>query len=424
MASESILVGLLFVCLGVTHAQLPDGKYYTLPSTTIGSSTCPIGICTTVTPPCLGYQYRNGCVFNNTGTCTNCALPARATHQYYNNAAQQISSTCTLADCLNCGAGSKNSLCTAISTGSCAACSPAVPTAGSYYVANLNAASNCVTAPCSGISPACTQVQKRVGCAGNTAGTCSACSPGVTLAANSYWTHAVNADTCTQAVYLVPTIGKYYSTKSASGMGVMTDCTAPPSNKYWVTPTTLTTDCQTADKPICNAGKQNTGSSTTLPGVCTTDCPGQVNGTYWTTNTAWDACTSANCANDCPIGQWRSGCAGTSIGLCAGCTTANASQVYATNGGWANLCQVKNCEKDCLDGYYITGCGLAGATDLTVGCGICNNAGVNDKFWTGQGAYLSNSCPTNVCAACPNGNFRSGCGGLSEGTCTNCNNLT
>jgi hypothetical protein len=420
MASESILVCLLFVCLGVTYAQ-PAGKYYTGTSGSIGLSTCPIGICTAVTPACPTYQYRDGCVFNNTGICTNCALPVRATHEYYSNTAQQISSTCTLASCLNCPAGSRNSLCTAVSTGSCATCSPTVPTAGNYYVANTNAASNCVTNTCLNAPSPCTQIQSRNGCGGNTAGTCGDCP---VLNANSYWTHALNAAACTQAVYLVPTIGKYYSTKGPSGMGAMIDCTAPASNKYFVTPTTSTTDCQTADKTICPAGKQNTGSSTTLPGVCTTDCSGQVNGTYWTTNTVWNLCESTPCADDCPIGQWRSGCAGTSIGLCAGCTTANASQVYATKGGWANLCQVKNCEKVCPTGQYITGCGLFGATDLTVGCGACNNAGVNDKFWVGQGAYLMDSCLTNICATCPSGNFRSGCGGLSAGTCSNCNNLT
>ena len=424
MASESILVCLLFVCLGVTHAQ-PAGSYYTLPSTTIGSSTCPIGTCTAVTPLCPTYQYRNGCLFNSSGTCTDCALPVRATHQFYNNPAQQTSSTCTLADCILCSAGFRNTLCTATFQGSCGtAC--AAPAAGSYYIPNVNAASNCVTNTCLNAPSPCTQIQKRDGCGGNTAGTCSACSLTTTLLANSYWTHALNAATCTQAVYLVPTIGRQYATKGPSGMGVMTDCAAPALNKYFVTPTALTTDCQTADKTICQAGKQNTGSSTISAGTCTADCPGQVNGTYWTTNTAWNVCTPANCANDCPIGQWRSGCSGISTGTCTGCTTANASQVYATNGGWANLCQVKNCVRDCGIGEYITGCGAVGATDLTVGCGDCTSetAPLNQKFFTGRGAYLSNSCLTNNCATCPNGNFRSGCGGLNEGTCNHCNNVS
>jgi hypothetical protein len=400
-------------------AAAPLGSYFI--ANVDASSNCVTNTCLLAPSPCTQVQRRDSCGGNSAGTCIACSPGVTLNlNSYWTHALN--SATCTQASCLSCNPGFRNTLCSATSTGSCATACAAAPL-GSYFIANVDASSNCVTNTCLNAPSPCTQTEKRVGCGSNTAGTCSACSPGVTLNLNSYWTHAVNADTCTQAVYLVPTIGRLYASKSASGMGVMTDCTAPASNKYFVTPTTLTTDCQTADKIICQAGKQNTGSSATLPGVCTADCTGQANGTYWTTNTVWNICASANCANDCPTGQWRSACAGILSGICTGCTTANASQVYETNGGWSNVCQVKNCVKDCLNGYYITGCGLAGATDLTVGCGICNNAGVNDKFWTGQGAYLANSCPTNACATCPNGNFRSGCGGLSAGTCTNCNNV-
>ena len=429
MTHTQVLAHILpcLLCLLVWVSQAGGqgtGNYYNGTSTEIGVSKCPVKTCISTTPFCLAHHYRASCSGISEGTCTLCTVPTRTSVQFYNNSAQQTSATCTLSSCPPCNAGSKNTGCTATSPGSCSAC--AAPAGGSYYPPPTDSSVNCVSATCAGISPQCTQAQKRINCGGNLPGTCDTCG---TITTGNYWTHALNAAVCTQASYVLAGAGQYYPSKTATSMGTIANCPTgagtptTDTSKYFVTPTTLTTDCQTADKTICAAGKQNTGSNTTSAGVCTADCTGQVNGTYWTTNAVWNVCASTACNHDiCAIGQWKSGCTGTSAGLCAACTTANASQVYESKGGWANTCMVKNCVKVCGLGKYITGCGSHGATEGSLGCGDCNNAPINQKFWTGQGAYLSSSCPTSDCVTCTNGNFRSGCGGLSGGVCDTCIN--
>ena len=453
----------LAVWMESTEAQGTD-KYYYGTSTTIGSSTCPIRLCINAPSPCLTYEYRKDCSFNSSGTCTACSVPSRTAIQYYNNSAQKTTNNCDLATCPACSAGQRNNGCSASSPGTCEAC--AATTAGLYYPTPTSASANCVTASCSAVSPACGQTERRTGCSGSSSGSCTTCGA---VPANSYWNHTLNSDTCSSTAWMTCTQDQYRTGTSTTSSGTCTACTGLTAGNYWshalnsatcsstawvsctqdqsrsgnsttsagtcTACTGLTSDkywshalnsatCSSSSKTICAAGKQNTGSSTTSAGVCTADCTGQVNGTYWIANTAWNVCTSANCVDtDCQVGQWKSGCTGTSAGTCAACTTANASQIYSTRGGWSNTCQVVNCEKVCSTGQYIVGCGTFGATSSTLTCASCNNAPVNQKFWAGQGAYLPDSCPTSACESCPNGNYRSGCGGLSRRDCMNCNNL-
>ena len=360
---------LLLGWCGCVLALFPGvNKFYSGPSTTVGNSTCPIKQCTAATPVCSAFEWRDGCAFNSSGTCRACTGVTPG--NYFSNTAPTLTNACTQAPCPSCTAGEKNSGCSASSPGSCVGCNPSTPPAGNYFIAPPNATFQCAftTFP---IAPA----------------------------------------------------GSRYTNQNSTFMGDLVSCGAIASNLYFTRPVLHTENCVTAEKRKCPAGQRNVNSNTTYQGDCQ-PCTAHVNGRYWINNTAWNLdCPTADCNDDiCLTGQWKKDCTGTNPGTCAPCTTANGTQVYSSKGGWANTCQVANCVKQCKTGEYISGCGLAGATNGSLVCQACTNAPLNQKFYTGWGAYMPNSCPTSDCAACPNGNFRSGCGGLSEGVCEGCTN--
>lgn len=359
---------LLLAWCGCVLANFPgSNRFYSGPSTTVGSSNCPIIQCTAATPACAAFEWRDGCAFNSSGTCRACT--GVTSGNYFLNAAPALTNACTQAPCPSCTAGNRNNGCSASSPGSCVGCNPSTPPAGNYFIAPPNATFQCAF-----------------------------------------------------TTFPIAPSGSRYTNQNSTFMGDLVSCGAIASNLYFTRPVLHTENCVTAAKRICPAGQRNVNSNSTYEGDCV-NCANQVNGTHWIPNTAWnDNCPSTPCSNDCPIGQWRSNCAGTSHGSCTACTTANASQVYSTNGGWANTCQVENCVRSCPIGQYIFGCGAHGATFGSLSCANCNNAVVNVNYYRGQGAYTIGSCPTTPCGACPNGNFRSGCGNTSEGICIGCFN--
>ena len=76
------------------------------------------------------------------------------------------------------------------------------------------------------------------------------------------------------------------------------------------------------------------------------------------------------------------------------------------------------CVDTCSTGQYLSGCG--GRSRGT--CAQCSNAASN-AYYTGNGNQ-ANACPTAVCGACPAGQQRTGCGGLYPGTCAACGTPT
>ena len=375
MLSDRLL--LLVACLGTWYgadAQTPNaGSFYSGPGATIGSSTsCPVQSCTAITaltPACAVYEYRDSCGSNSSGTCKACTGVADG--KTFVNSVPTTSNTCTQVPCTPCPAGSRTNGCSASSAGSCVICNPSIPPTDQYFITPPNATSQCVT-----------------------------------------------------EAFPVAPVGFKYVGQNSTFMGTLTPCGAIADNQYYAKPLLYTDNCVKADKTNCPAGQQKVESNSTSDGRCI-PCTNQANGTYWVPSTAWnEICPSAACVDtDCSVGQWKQGCSGTSSGTCAACTTGNASQIYATKGGWSNNCQVANCVKTCSKGEYILGCGLSGANSSTITCAPCTNSMVNVDFYLDQGSYLPTSCPTSPCATCPNGNYRSGCGRLSEGTCEGCTNL-
>jgi len=109
----------------------------------------------------------------------------------------------------------------------------------------------------------------------------------------------------------------------------------------------------------------------------------------------------------------------TAQGACADCTQANASQQYIDTGGLSDSCTVAGCSKTCPTGQYITGCG-GPVTGL--GCAWCTNSQANVNYYTGQGSYTIDSCPTAPCPVFDNGYYNLGCYNLSQGVPAACTN--
>ena len=84
-----------------------------------------------------------------------------------------------------------------------------------------------------------------------------------------------------------------------------------------------------------------------------------------------------------------------------------------------NSCPSAACDTTCSIGQYRSGCGGSSAGT----CIACTGLDT-DFYWTGDGG-LSNSCPSAACDTnCPTGEYRFGCGGSfatstsSAGFCT------
>jgi hypothetical protein len=96
--------------------------------------------------------------------------------------------------------------------------------------------------------------------------------------------------------------------------------------------------------------------------------------------------------------------------------------VYSGTGGWNNQCPVVGCPLTCPIGQYTFGCGtLQSATS----CAVCTNAVPNLSYYVAGSGYTPDSCSLSSCAvsSCTNGNYLSGCGNVSSGSCQQCTNL-
>lgn len=340
-------------------------KYYSGPGNYTGY--CPISPCTA--SDCQPYQYKSGCTFNVSGTCTNCTGIPQG--KYFSGSGGGLSDSCVQAPCTACPAGKYNSGCSASSAGTCVVCSPGLLPANNYWTVPASATVVCPFAP----QTVCPTGQRNVGYTSMYAGDCVSCTP----------------------------VDGYYFTQ----------------------PVSPTENCIKVQFTVPPAGQKLVGANSTYPGVVVT-CPGLANGTYYINASGSDPCsvdsTAACSDSDCQVGQYKKGCAGGSSGTCAACTGANASQIYITKGGWSNTCQVAGCEKICPTGQYIVGCGVDGISSSALTCGSCTNAVANTNYYVGQGGYTPVSCPVSNCRICPNGNYLLGCGGTASGTCTTCTN--
>jgi len=122
----------------------------------------------------------------------------------------------------------------------------------------------------------------------------------------------------------------------------------------------------------------------------------------------------------CPVGSAASTeCPAGTIApnaLSAACTPC-ASEEYQNATGQA-ACYRCDAKTACPNGQYREGCGASSAGS----CVPCTPAA--DRYFVGPGG-LSDSCPTRACAelsSCPIGSYRVGCGVNSAGFCTPCSN--
>ena len=359
------LVGTLLGCCSLVSAQ-GNNKYYTGPGNFSGY--CPISACTA--SDCHAYQYKSGCSFNSSGTCTNCT--GLAAGKYFSSSGTGLTDNCIQTRCADCGAGFYN-----------------------------------------------------LGCSASSAGTCVACSAGL-LPAHNYWT--VPADATVVCPYTNQSVcppGQKNTGYSSTSSGTCSACPALAAGFYFTLPTSPTENCNTAAQEVCPAGKVNVGYSSSSAGTCQ-NCPALQNGKYYVANTASNtdcAAATRDCSDEgCSIGQYKKDCAGTNSGVCAPCTTANASQIYVSTGGWSNTCLVSGCVKTCPIGEYAFGCGAAGMVSSSLTCAKCTNSVANVNYYVEHGGYTPTSCAVSACRVCANGNYLVGCGGTASGECTVCTN--
>ena len=153
-----------------------------------------------------------------------------------------------------------------------------------------------------------------------------------------------------------------------------------------------------------------------------------------------NSCGSAPCPTCVPNYQYNLGCTGASSGTCTNCTNAQVGYYYSGNGGQSNLCSTTACS--CSNGYYNPTC--ANATSGTC-IPLPNTPGfyyTSTTNWvtitqlpitsctppaynvgsssTNPGACTGN-CTLNA-QSCLAGQYLSGCGGTSAGTCQTCQN--
>ncbi|EDQ88297.1 uncharacterized protein MONBRDRAFT_32951 [Monosiga brevicollis MX1] len=276
-----------------------------------------------------------------------------------------------------CNTGRYTTGCAGASAGSCTAC------ATNYYQSQ-NSVYKTACTQCS----TCNAGQSYT-CNANSGLACTACGVGTYQASNAHRsTSCLAQNTCGAGSYFS---GNIFSAGS---------CTTCSYGTYIATSAHRTTSC--TPWPTCPAGTFKSGATTSSGGSCAA-CG---SGTFQTTNShILTSCSScAATGKVCGTGQYQSGCAGPSAGACSSCP-ANTYQASSSH----RLASCTNC-RTCGKGQYLANC--AGATGPGI-CQVCNSG-----TYQSQTAHQERTCPS--CASCSPGYYRDGCGGESAGTCVAC----
>lgn len=379
---EHIIICLCFLIF-TCNAQTP--YYYTGPSITINSNSCPVTICA----QCATGYYNEMCGLDasklNTGGCKPCTgLPANAEWLPWGPSPDGIYPNSSICD--------KKWACKSqyvLTNGNCIQGNCSIPVQNSELTIGASYP-NCTT-------------QCKAGYFGGSAvnpSDCTVCALGTYSASGS-----TVCNQCPKGTYLDTTGGKGVSDCKTTQPGQYTDTTGSATFKYCpagtysaavganssdtCVPCTKGNYCPTgspAPTP-CQKGTYNSNTGSSSIAACL-QCPAA---TYMST-------TGASVCTNCPAGKYLGAQGATDLGNCTACTLGN----YCLEASVTPT--------PCSAGTY--NAVLNGAS--AAACLPCNAP----QYSVAQGAV---SCQT--CQVCSTGQYKSGCGGSNAGSCMTCSNL-
>lgn len=299
------------------------------------------------------------------------------------------------------------------------------------------------TTQCPGCDHICEWGYEMKGCNPNSSevtGSCEQCHHVLGhyfLSAGSCATQICN-NTCSIGYYLKD------CESSFGNPGTCAPCT--PVNGTYITGPGHFIDgsCPTNKCTSCSPGDYNADCGGMHPGTCL-PCTGQNNSgiaglqEYFTgpgTLGSNTSCPKALCDYaQCPVGQVLVQCGLGNPGSCIDCQTscnkpdetscpatcawdADTNTCYASQyvvPGQLGQCRFSPClSTQCPSGQYLSGCG--GVSPGT--CQPCD-AAPEGRWYNGPGGLTAN-CPSVECPNCSIGEYRAQCGGTSVGVCTAC----
>eukprot|EP00750_Incisomonas_marina_P022054 INCI4834.1.p1 GENE.INCI4834.1~~INCI4834.1.p1 ORF type:complete len:5248 (-),score=862.83 INCI4834.1:106-14496(-) len=394
----------------------PPGYYFTLENGGFTDS-CPVLACEENCP--IG-QFRAGCEGSSAGACVNCST-APSTSFYTSDGG--LRDACDVAPCGLCPTGEYNKGCeNGFDEGECQPCTNAPP--GSYYLEHALAtdatglyqnggqANNCPYEEC---DTSCDPGFYNFGCDGTTnEGVCVACSgemqPCLQNGAGDMFAYM---DTSTPADIAKLACESHY------GQG---ECTAGTCGGFKFYHRRGPGDACRCDSP---AGEfefvyENHFNDESVNADVGNSHAFDFDTKHYVENV--DLFVRVKVKEICDGSSWEV----TLLNL--GELTDEAaldpdytcSDFYWTdNGGLEDACPFEMCDIACPVGQYNSGCGGTSP-------GTCVDCSTPDDgmFWVGDG-NLADSCPTATCEeTCPGGTTRSSCGGDSTGSCEVCGDTT
>ena len=262
----------------------------------------------------------------------------------------------------------------------CHACDNLSCAAGQFRTGDCGGTRNALV--CNACKADCGTGQYRRGCAGTSAGSCSACT-GAPARAHYTGQGSVNAD----------------------------DCGWRCDDEHFLSGGS----CSACGSQTCPAGQYRSGSCS---------------------HSAGDGYQCNACLANCPAGTFRSDCGGAYVGTCASCSNAiPANSYYSTQGSVGT----SDCGWRCDSNHYLSGGSCAACSNQSCpagqyrsgscsheagngfGCYSCGGCGVG-FYLTGCGGASSGSC--TACTNKPAGNYvyttagsGNNCGYVCSGSC-------
>lgn len=306
---------------------------------------------------CEEGAYRVGCGGLDEGSCRACAgCPFGKVRE---NCAGHYSGNCV--DCGACERGEFRAGCVYMSEGNCSACAT------------------------------CGQNKFLYGCGGMQGGACQQC---VECAEGEYEVDACEGSqkrTCTSCKMLpVCDSGKFRAMCGHGNQGACHECSQCPADEYRV-------GCGYLDGGKCET------------------CPNHCQPNEYLDGCAHLSAGTCRACETCAAGQWRQGCSYTSPGTCVACGECGAESFLTGCSGFeAGSCSA--CTQ-CEEGEYEVSPCTATADRV---CAACTSLPTCDS---GMHRMCASGSKTDceACAKCDtDGEYRIGCGGLSEGSCEAC----
>eukprot|EP00808_Paulinella_micropora_P019081 g39086.t1 len=417
------------------------------------------GTCLQCETDCPVGQYRVGCGGAGAGRCTPCSgLPVGA---YWTNDGG-LSDSClwscsagswkedqNCVTCASCPVGSWRDNCGGENPGLCKPCQNAAQ--NSYYTTggstvpnscqwscNIGSYADPAGLDCLPCRPTCAVGRYLADCGGSSPGLCRACSNKPDF--STYVGPGGLADDCSWEC-----LPLYYRQGSSS-----LDAEAASSD--------VCVACQ-----HCQMGQWREGCGGAAGGVCrgctglpdhavftshggfSDNCDWTCEAPFYRVNQQTLSCTACN-PELCEVGEWLSGCQGANPGVCTPCVNKPGASHFVSHGGLTGDCEFEcdqefywsegkgaclHCATDCASGQFRTGCG----GDSQGSCVECSNL-PQDAFWTNDGG-LEDSCQWAClrglyrhpfrpmclpCVSCDRGQYRTGCGATDAGQCQACTN--